>query len=61
MKYAGKSLAAASILVALGSAYALAQQSGPAAPFAQEQVASGRNAYLENCAGCHGNNLGGGN
>ena len=51
----------AAAIVILDGAYAIAQQNSPAGVFAAEQAANGQSEYLENCAGCHGNTLAGGN
>ena len=56
-KYIGM---AAAIFI-LDGAYAIAQQNSPPGVFAAEQAANGQSEYLENCAGCHGNTLAGGN
>src|SRR6201999_4166088 len=45
----------------LGGAYAMAQPSTVGGIFTAEQVTVGQREYLENCAGCHGNSLSGGN
>ncbi|MGH6828746.1 MAG: PQQ-binding-like beta-propeller repeat protein [Rhizomicrobium sp.] len=51
----GKLLLVAALL-ALGSA-----QASPPGPFLADQARAGQGEYLENCAGCHGNTLRGGN
>ena len=51
-------LAAAAASLALVSTWSFAQQAGP---FTAVQAAAGERAYLENCAGCHGNTLAGAN
>ncbi len=57
----GKYIAMAAAMFMLDSAYAMAQQNPPAGVFAAEQAAAGQSEYLENCAGCHGSTLAGGN
>ena len=57
----GKYIAPTIALLALGGVNAIAQKNSPAGIFAAEQAANGQNEYLENCAGCHGNSLAGGN
>jgi mono/diheme cytochrome c family protein len=52
-----KSLALATTILALGGAYAFAQNG--VGPFTQAQVTAGRADYLANCAGCHGPALAG--
>ncbi len=57
----GKYFALAVAIIALDHVYAAAVENPPVAVFAVDQAAAGRSEYLENCAGCHGNNLAGGN
>ncbi len=57
----GKYTATAIAILALGGADAIAQKNPSAGVFAVQQAADGQNEYLENCAGCHGNSLSGGN
>jgi alcohol dehydrogenase (cytochrome c) len=57
----GKYIAMACAIFLLDHAYALAQQNPPAGVFAAEQAGKGQQEYLQNCAGCHGNTLAGGN
>jgi alcohol dehydrogenase (cytochrome c) len=52
------STATASLLLVLGRAHG---QPAPSGIFAPEQINVGQSEYLENCAGCHGNALVGGN
>jgi alcohol dehydrogenase (cytochrome c) len=52
------SAAAASMAIVLDHAHG---QQKAAGIFAPEQIRVGQSEYLENCAGCHGNNLAGGN
>lgn len=54
-------LAAAAASLALVSTLSFAQQGNPAGPFTAGQAAAGERAYLESCAGCHGNTLAGAN
>jgi len=54
----GKYLTAAAASLALASTLSFAQQAGP---FTAGQAAAGERAYLESCAGCHGNTLAGAN
>jgi alcohol dehydrogenase (cytochrome c) len=57
----GKYLAMAWAALALSGGLVFAQQPAPSSPFSAAQVEEGRKAYLETCAGCHGNTLAGAN
>jgi alcohol dehydrogenase (cytochrome c) len=57
----GKYIAMACAIILLDRAYAIAQQNPPVGVFAAEQAGKGQQEYLQNCAGCHGNTLAGGN
>src|SRR5690242_20132334 len=57
----GRYFAIALCPLALGSGLVFAQQNASTGPFAAAQAASGQRAYLESCAGCHGNTLAGAN
>src|SRR5580698_5115968 len=61
MSGARKSLLFALALLASGSGLVFAQGGKSPGPFSAEQAVAGERAYLENCAGCHGNTLAGAN
>ncbi len=61
MYRSAKFLTVAGSILALAGMPAISQVDRPIGVFAQEQAAAGQREYMDNCAGCHASNLGGGN